>query len=241
MSRRHDRDEYLEALWSMHERELTSLEELRKQVHVDFDEDVFRTLEAEGLTTTDDRAHTVRLTAAGMDAARHIIRAHRLAERLIRDVLGSDFENAAGEFEHTISPELVDSICTLLGHPGECPHGKPIPPGACCQREDRAAPALVIPLTELGIGETAEIAYVQCRDDREMHRLDGLQLRPGTAVKLHQKYPAFVIECEGMSIALDRRVTSNIKVWVKDRPAGSAVEAGPGGFRFRRRGRHGSE
>ena len=63
-----------------------------------------------------------------------LIRAHRLAEKLIHDVLGGKFEDEACEFEHIASPKLVDSICTMLGHPKECPHGLPIPEGDCCKR-----------------------------------------------------------------------------------------------------------
>jgi hypothetical protein len=36
------------------------------------------------------------------------------------------------KFEHILSPDVTDRICTLLGHPLECPHGSPIPQGPCC-------------------------------------------------------------------------------------------------------------
>jgi len=68
--------------------------------------------------------------------------------------------------------------------------------------------------TKYRIGQTAEIAYVQCTDKREIHLLEGLQLKPGTTVKLHQRYPTFVIEAEGTQIATDDEVVKNIKVWV---------------------------
>ena len=63
-------------------------------------------------------------------------RAHRLAERLFTDVLSLRDEEAvesnACQFEHILSPELTDRICTFLGHPETCPHGSPIPRGKCC-------------------------------------------------------------------------------------------------------------
>ncbi len=46
-----------------------------------------------------------------------------------------------------------------------------------------------------------------------MHKIDGLHIRPGITVTLHQKYPAYVIECEGGNIALDEQIASNICVW----------------------------
>src|SRR5437899_732356 len=75
-------------------------------------------------------------TAHGESRARSVIRRHRLAERLFMDVLAiSDdvaVESNACTFEHILSPEVTDRICTFLGHPTTYPHGSPIPPGDCC-------------------------------------------------------------------------------------------------------------
>jgi Mn-dependent DtxR family transcriptional regulator len=46
----------------------------------------------------------------------------------------SEIEQQACKFEHILSPEATDKICTFLGHPRTCPHGAPIPPGPCCGR-----------------------------------------------------------------------------------------------------------
>ncbi len=215
MNNKNDKDEYLEQLWAMKEKKSNSIDELRNNVHTDFNELVFKELIEEKIIEANIDKNTVKLSEAGEKKARQIIRAHRLAERLISDALGGEYEDGAGEFEHTINLRLVDGICTLLGHPRECPHGRPIPEGECCKRIAKTAQTSVIPLTELEVGQSAKIAYVQCKNDQQMHRLDGLQIRPGVRIKLHQKYPAFVIECEDMSIALDEEVASNIKVWTK--------------------------
>jgi putative ABC transport system ATP-binding protein len=77
----------------------------------------------------------VELTAAGTRRARDVVRRHRLAERLFKDTFSvddSEAHNQACKFEHIISPELDQRICTFLGHPKTCPHGNPIPPGLCC-------------------------------------------------------------------------------------------------------------
>lgn len=240
MNKKRDKDEYLEQLWSMKEKNNDAIEEMKKGLHVEFNAETLQELIDDNMVDTDDDKHTITLTEKGEKEARQIIRAHRLAERLISDVLGEEFEAGAGEFEHTINPELVDGICTLLGHPQECPHGKPIPEGECCMRCARTAQASVIPLTDLEVGQSARIAYVQCKNDQQMHRMDGLQIRPGTTAKLHQKYPTIVIECEGASIALDHEVASNIRVWVKDvrvEPGEKAAGGLLGGFRLRHRKR----
>jgi energy-coupling factor transporter ATP-binding protein EcfA2 len=78
----------------------------------------------------------VELTPRGRERAGNIIRRHRLAERLFTDSLAMDseteIEQQACKFEHILSPEATDKICTFLGHPRTCPHGAPIPPGPCC-------------------------------------------------------------------------------------------------------------
>jgi putative ABC transport system ATP-binding protein len=77
----------------------------------------------------------VRLTERGAGRARDVIRRHRLAERLFTDTFAiGDHEarSQACKFEHIISPELDQRICTFLGHPRTCPHGNPIPCGPCC-------------------------------------------------------------------------------------------------------------
>src|SRR5271169_2746480 len=79
--------------------------------------------------------HEVKLTDRGRSRARDVVRRHRLAERLFKDTFRIDEHEAhtqACKFEHIISPELDERICSFLGHPTTCPHGNPIPPGDCC-------------------------------------------------------------------------------------------------------------
>ncbi len=81
-----------------------------------------------------------RFTADGRLRAKSIVRRHRLAERLFTDTLAirddAQIERDACTFEHILSAEVTERICTFLGHPTRCPHGSPIPPGSCCG-EDR--------------------------------------------------------------------------------------------------------
>ena len=81
------------------------------------------------------RETELSLTVHGENRARDIIRRRRLAERLLTDtfsVAESEADSHACKFEHIISPELDQRICTFLNHPKTCPHGNPIPPGTCC-------------------------------------------------------------------------------------------------------------
>jgi putative ABC transport system ATP-binding protein len=93
--------------------------------------------------STGDGTMIVELTARGRQRAADIIRRHRLAERLFTDSLALDseteIEQQACKFEHILSPEATDKICSFLGHPLTCPHGAPIPPGPCCPRTSASA------------------------------------------------------------------------------------------------------
>jgi DtxR family Mn-dependent transcriptional regulator len=76
----------------------------------------------------DDR--TLRLTEAGRAVGTSIVRRHRLAERLLVDVIGLEWEKAhkeADRWEHAISADVEAKLVELLGDPATCPHGNPIP------------------------------------------------------------------------------------------------------------------
>lgn len=215
MNKKRERDEYLEQLWYMKEGQKDSLDALKTALDTAYDADITNELLSDGLVQLSEDNNSITLTKKGEDYARQLIRAHRLAERLLHDVLGGDYESGACEFEHTVTPELVDSICILLGHPRDCPHGMPIPQGQCCRHSSKTAQSSVIPLVELAVGQSARVAYINCKSDQQLHKIDGLCIRPGAIVTLHQRYPAYVIECEGSNIAMDEEIVSNICVWRK--------------------------
>ena len=76
----------------------------------------------------DDRS--LRLTAKGRALAVSIVRRHRLAERLLTDVIGLEWEKVhreADRWEHAISADVEEKLVQLLGDPATCPHGNPIP------------------------------------------------------------------------------------------------------------------
>ena len=80
----------------------------------------------------------MEMTEQGEERAASIIRRHRLAERLFADTFSmedeTELESNACTFEHILSPEVTERICTFLNHPRQCPHGSPIPLGRCCDR-----------------------------------------------------------------------------------------------------------
>lgn len=134
-----DFDEVLEHLWARMERAQGTQPHM--ETHIESHEftavqwkRLIATMAQIGLVTVED-GHE-RFTPKGESRARDVIRRHRLAERLFMDVLSihdeNEIESSACKFEHILSPEVTDRMCTLLGHPLACPHGSPIPKGPCC-------------------------------------------------------------------------------------------------------------
>ncbi|HIJ19448.1 MAG TPA: metal-dependent transcriptional regulator, partial [Deltaproteobacteria bacterium] len=122
------------------------------------------------------------------------------------------------EFEHMLDTGLLNSVCILLGHPKECPHGKPIPEGECCRRNAKVAESSVIPLTDLETGVCAHIAYVNGNENGRVQKMGVLQIRPGGKVSVIQKYPCYVLDCEGGNVAMGNEEVSSIYVW---KPSGA--------------------
>jgi putative ABC transport system ATP-binding protein len=129
-------DHLLEQIWICGEEGVPAqLERVRSRGVMDAMRMVGR-LSDRGLVAVEESV--VTLTPRGENRARDVIRRHRLAERLFTDtfsILGSEADTHACKFEHIISSELEQKICTFLGHPATCPHGNPIPAGLCCPRQ----------------------------------------------------------------------------------------------------------
>ena len=216
MNRRTDRntDEVLEAIWACTERNDSTLETVKKECHIEITDNLLEQLRTGQLIAFNE--DTIILTSDGKHRARTITRCHRLAEALIAHVLkdnGDQLEEVACAFEHTLIPEVEESICTLLGHPTECPHGLPIPPGCCCEESKETVEKTITNLLKLEPGEKGKIAYIRPKDHNRLHRLMSLGLNPGTLVALHQKFPAFIIRFENTELALDKDIAEDIHIW----------------------------
>jgi len=137
----------------------------------------------------------------------------RLSLRLFYDLFALDGAEAeACKFEHILSPEVTESVCTLLGHPPNSPDGKPIPRGACCTMFRQEMKPLVAPLADLVPGDQAKIVFITPGSHSRLDRLSAMGVVPGSIVKLHQKKPAYVIQLGETMIAVDKDITKEIFV-----------------------------
>ncbi|MCC5949074.1 MAG: metal-dependent transcriptional regulator [Nitriliruptoraceae bacterium] len=156
-------------------------------------------LEEQGLLRlNEDR--TVGLTTDGRDKAEHVMRKHRLAERLLVDVLGLEHEfvhEEACRWEHVISDRVEARLVEFLGHPTTSPYGNPIP-GAS------EAPDGVVPLTavETGTVRVHSISEHLQADHDVMHVLHEYGLIAGERAQVTAVDGEVVLEVAGHELRL---------------------------------------
>ncbi len=209
-------EEILHQIWVAEEEQETIKKEiLYERFSKESTENALGEMVAHKLIYSDDA--NFGLTKTGRDKAALILRSHRIAERLLHDILGvSDevFELGACQFEHFVNEEIVSSICTLLGHPISCPHGKTIPPGDCCLHANKKLQPVLGPLTKLRSGVQAEVAYIAARSQVSLDRLSAVGVVPGLKLSVHHREPTFVIQFGETQLALDKEIAKDIYVRV---------------------------
>lgn len=171
--------------------------------------------ELERLAYTEVRGERLYLRKEGRPEAEMTVRRHRLAERLMMDILniqGDEGNEQACEFEHLLHQGVDTKICTLLNHPTTCPHGKPIPPGKCCEEARLAGEVGVVPLTELTSGQSGEIAYLAANDDKKMQKLMSMGVLPGNRLEVVQTYPTYIFKVGHSQFAVDDALAREIHI-----------------------------
>ena len=208
-----DLEEALGVIWTSIQRGEDSFEKVSKTVKQGVDENIIdELLNGKYIIKENDK---IKLTDEGEDLGKQLTRRHRLTERLLADVLDfnrQDIEKIACDLEHNLSTDLADSICTLLGHPKQCPHGNPIPEGNCCKNSSSKIESIVVPLSKIDIAEEVTLSYIVTTNHDYMHKLLSLGMVPGTKLKLHQKFPTYIVKVNETQIALDGAVANLIYV-----------------------------
>jgi DtxR family Mn-dependent transcriptional regulator len=118
----------------------------------------------------------------------------------------------ACKFEHLLDRGLDESICTLLGHPKICPHGKPIPPGPCCLEKEAAPAKVVSPLSQLSPGQSGRVAYIYALETNKLQKLMAMGILPGAPLKLLQDFPSYVFTAGETQFAVDKEIAEAIYV-----------------------------
>ena len=210
-------EEALKYLWLKEEGWQRS--ELKPILKYQLSDEDFLHLEELGLAT---RKHgDWELTDEGRRVASDIIRRTRLAEWLFREILKApetEIEESACKMEHLLTEETATRICTLLGHPKTCPHGKPIPRGKCCIENRKVVEPLFVPLTHVPINNVSKVVSITVEESRAEHILASLGLIPGVEIKVIQRTPSFIVEIDETVLALDKDLAERIYVRILRKP-----------------------
>ena len=173
--------------------------------------EMVRRLRADGYLDVEDRC--ISLTPQGRARAESVVRKHRLAERLLTDVIGLEWHKAhleAGRWEHVISDEVETLLVELLNNPTTCPHGNPIPGTGADER----------PLASLAAsqpGERVRLERVTEQVEIDLPALTYLSLHgfvPGAEAEVRAKAPdgTVVLDLGGETIALGPALAQHLYV-----------------------------
>jgi DtxR family Mn-dependent transcriptional regulator len=177
--------------------------------------DTVKRLEREGyLTLGDDRV--MHLTESGRAYATAMLRRHRLAELLLVDILKvpwSLVHEEACRLEHAISDTVEAHLVALLGDPGACPHGNPIP-GSANVRD----PGPLQPLSAVPVGTSCTVRrideHLQTQLDH-MRALESARLTPGQQLSVSSSDDGvLVLDVEGTRVELMATVGEEVYVSV---------------------------
>jgi DtxR family Mn-dependent transcriptional regulator len=209
-------EEFLESIYRLQERDgAARTSELVKMLNVvpGTVTNTVERLEKRGLVKH-EAYKGVKLTEEGRKQALKVIRRHRLAERLLTDILHMDWSKVHDEackLEHNLSETTVEPLEKALGKPQTCPHGNPIPSESGEMNEAKSEP-----LTNLSPGENGTIIKITEEEQGLLQYLATLGLVPGALVKIEEKGPfngPIIVRAMGASYALGRNIASFI--WVK--------------------------
>lgn len=204
-------EEILESLWIHHEK-TGDYSAIAAELETHGKKGVEQLLKAGYVILEKER---VRLTVEGRPHARNVVRRHRLAERLLADVMGTGdqlMHEKACKFEHLLNQGLDENICSLLGHPKVCPHGKPIPPGRCCRQVKRQEQRVVSALSQLSPGQSGKVAYIHADEAEHLQKLTAMGVLPGAPIGLSQDFPSYVFQIRQTQFAVDKQIADSIYV-----------------------------
>jgi DtxR family transcriptional regulator, Mn-dependent transcriptional regulator len=207
-------EEYCEAIWELKEDDVDVIQaRVAERLHVSRPavSEMIKRMQAEGFVALDGT--TINLTPDGMRLAEQVVRRHRLAERLLTDILGLSWADAhveAGKWEHVISEPVERAINRLLDNPTTCPHGNPIPGSSY------AAPATVA-LSDIAVG--AEFTVTRIPEELEftpglLEFLEDASVLPGRSGVVTAVSPdgTTTVEIGGRHVGIGAFATERIMV-----------------------------
>ena len=155
----------------------------------------------------------INFTEYGQELGEAVVRRHRLAERMLTELLGAEWYMAHAEahrLEHAISPYVEAKLAEALGYPKTNPYGRPIP-----GYSDGLDLPPRKPMTKTTVGEATVIEMVPEDDRRLLEFLDKSDLRPGTEIRIKElaSYKGTItFEVAGKDVVLGMDVAEQVMV-----------------------------
>jgi DtxR family transcriptional regulator, Mn-dependent transcriptional regulator len=206
-------EEYLEAIYRLQKRDgAAKTNELSQTLHVvpGSITNTIEHLESHSLVT-----HVpyrgVRLTGEGEKIALSVIRRHRLAERLLTDILKAEWSNVHEDaclLEHAMTPRVVALLEERLGYPKCCPHGNPIPTETGAIKEQTC-----LALTEATQGESYIVDRIEDEEPENLRILAEKNIKPETQIRITKRdSQQLTLLVEGKEYHLNTGVAANVYV-----------------------------
>lgn len=162
------------------------------------------------------RGGVIQLTKKGQEVAEHLVLRHRLAEKLLTEVLGLEWSKAHDEaerLEHGISPQVEALLLKRFGAHSSCPHGVPLFGGLARLRRKNGA----VLLADAQPGEQVEVLRVYEKDPKFLEFVAHLGLKPGARAEIRKREydETMTLAVHGVSrgeVHLGKPATS--RIWV---------------------------
>jgi DtxR family Mn-dependent transcriptional regulator len=210
----YDAEEYVEAIYRLQKRSgVAKTKELAEELNV-VPGSITNTIEHLEKHSLVEHApyKGVKLTPKGEKLALDVLRRHRLAERLLTDVLNAEWSNvheSACKLEHALTGDIIILLEKRLGNPKFCPHGNPIPTEKGEMEEEET-----FPLTEVGLNETCKVAKMTDEKREKLQMLASKGIKPNVPVHVVKRNQSSIVLCvAGKEHTLSNEDAS--KVWVK--------------------------
>lgn len=210
-------EEYIETIYRLQKRNgIAKTKELAKMLHV-VPGSITNTIEH--LEHHDLVLHEpyrgVKLSKQGEKLALDIIRRHRLAERLLTDMLKAEWSSVhedACKLEHALTKNIAALLEEQLGYPKFCPHGNPIPTENGIIEEQNS-----ISLIEADLEENYIVGSITDEEQKDLEVLAEKKIIPNATIQII-KHTAedIILRVEGKKQFLDKNIASSVKVRKKE-------------------------
>ena len=177
-------EEYIEIIYKLQKRSgIARTKELSENLHVvpGSITNTIEHLESHGLVLHEPY-RGVKLTREGEKLAINIVRRHRLAERLLTDILKEDWSSVhedACKLEHGLTKNVTDLLEKRLGYPKFCPHGNPIPTVTGQVNEKPS-----VELTEANLNEDYVVDRIVDEENANLGLLAEKNIKPNATIQI---------------------------------------------------------